>query len=178
LIPRPLQFSPCSHPEQIARTLRATKGGIAAAVRVLRCTSKTVRRYLDQYPELREIASDEVELALDLAEHSLFVDGASGDTEARRFLFLRRRRDRAQLIRREAVPAHGLPLNPAEQHNTVIVVDGTKRSIWSDSARCVSLRVAQPRARRSTQDPRDRQEKDTAVLELLPTDAAGSTSAR
>lgn len=55
---------------------------------MLGCARNTVLRYLDQYPELRETAQDEVELALDLAEQSLFVDAASGEPDARRFLLL------------------------------------------------------------------------------------------
>ena len=79
-------------PEQIARALRATKGGIAAASKMLGCTRNTVLWYLGQYPELRETAQDEVVRALDRAEHSLFPDAASGDPGARRFLLLARQR--------------------------------------------------------------------------------------
>jgi len=58
------------------------------AARVLRCARKTVMRYLDTYPEVTQIAQDEVELALDMAERSLFVDAASEEPDARRFLLL------------------------------------------------------------------------------------------
>ena len=64
-------------PVQIVRALRASRGGIAAAPRALQCTRKTMMRHLDVYTELAETAWYEVELALDLVEHSLFVDAAS-----------------------------------------------------------------------------------------------------
>jgi hypothetical protein len=113
-------------PEQIAWALRKTKGGIAAASKVLGCARNTVLRYLDAYPELRETAQDEVELALDLAEQSLFVDAASGDPDARRFLLLTRGRDRGYILRRETTGAtgHGLP---SSRDNSVIVIDGDKQ---------------------------------------------------
>ncbi len=83
-------------------------------------------RYLDTYPEVTQIAQDEVELALDMAEHSLFVDAASGEPDARRFLLLTRGRARGYVIRRDVTGANGQPLNSAAQNNAVIVVDGNK----------------------------------------------------
>jgi hypothetical protein len=113
-------------PEQIARALRATKGGIAAASKMLGCTRNTVLWYLGQYPELRETAQDEVVRALDRAEHSLFPDAASGDPGARRFLLLARGRERGYVIRREGVTANGQPLSSAHG-NAVIVIGGDKQ---------------------------------------------------
>ena len=90
------------------------------------CTRQTVRRYLDLYPELRETAQDEGERALDVTEPSLFLDTDSGDPEARQYLLLTHGRDRDYILRREVTGATGQPLNPAEQHNPVVVIDGNK----------------------------------------------------
>lgn len=112
-------------PHQIACALRASKGGIAATARVLKCTRQTVVRYLDVYPELRETAQEELELALDLAEHSLFVDAANGDPKARQFLLLTRGRSRGYVLYKESAPASGQP-DPTTRDSAVVVVGGSK----------------------------------------------------
>lgn len=112
-------------PGQVAWALRTTKGGIAAASRVLGCARNTVLRYLDQYPELRETAQEEVELALDLAEHSSFVDAACGDPKARQFLLLTRGRARGYVLNKEVALTPGQPL-PSARHHTVVMIDGNK----------------------------------------------------
>ena len=137
-------------PEQIARALRASKGGIAAASRVPGCTRKTVMRYLDKFPDLTEIAQDEVELALDMAEHSLFVDAPSREPDARRFLLLTRGRSRGYIIRREVTGATGQPVNQGDTNNTAILADGNKEQYLA------GLRAIRDAARGAGQSvPRD-----------------------
>ena len=114
--------------DTIATALRRTHGCIAAAARALRCSRATVQRYLRVYPALREIAQDEIELALDLCEQSLIHDAVNGDADARRFFLLTRGRARGYVIRKEVVPARDQPLNPAQQQNTLMILDGNKQA--------------------------------------------------
>jgi hypothetical protein len=113
-------------PETIAKALRRTRGGIAATARALQCSRTTIQRYLSVYPTLRELADEERELALDLAQHSLYVDAAAGEPRARKFLLLTLGRDRGFVLRREVTGATGQPWS-SPHDNGVIVIRGDKQ---------------------------------------------------
>jgi len=113
-------------PEQIAQAIRRTKGGIAASARLLRCAKTTVQRYLALYPDLKQVAEDEVGLMLDVVEETLFHDAMHGDPEARRFVLLTRGRSRGYVLRREVTTTNGAPVGCGETHQTIIMIDGSK----------------------------------------------------
>jgi hypothetical protein len=69
---------------------------------------------LNQYSELRDAAQDEMELALVLAEHSLFVDAASGEPKARQFLLSPRGVRASQRCRR--IEQFSPAVEPAAEH--------------------------------------------------------------
>lgn len=133
-------------PKQIAEALRRTRGTLAAAARLLRTTPNTLRRYLTLYPELKQVADDEIELALDVCEQGLIHDAVHGDPDARRFFLLTRGRARGYIIRREVTGANGAPIHPGDTQNNVIIVGGDKAEYLEglkrmrDAAR-VSMRV-------------------------------------
>lgn len=133
-------------PKQIAEALRRTRGTLAAAARMLRTTPNTLRRYLALYPDLKQVADDEIELALDVCEQGLIHDAVHGDPDARRFFLLTRGRARGYIIRREVTGANGAPIHPGDTQNNVIIVGGDKAEYLEglrqmrEAAR-VSLRV-------------------------------------
>ena len=110
----------------IAAALRRTKGGIHAAARALRCSRNTLRRYVQEYPTLQEVIENERQLAVDLAEQSLYVCAAAGAPWAVQYLLSTQGRDRGYLTRREVTSANAPPVSGGESYQTVIMIDGNK----------------------------------------------------
>jgi hypothetical protein len=74
--------------EQVAKALKANKGLIYLAADKLGCTGRTVLRYLNRYPSLREVIADCLERRLDRGEQRLDEAVDRGDAWAVQF-FLR-----------------------------------------------------------------------------------------
>lgn len=66
-MPKPRRYTV----DQIARALRKTAGITSAAAQSLKCDPETVRRYIQRYPQLREVLEEIVERNIDLAESKL-----------------------------------------------------------------------------------------------------------
>jgi hypothetical protein len=106
-----------------SRRRSGARGAGSRQPRALKRSRTTTQRYLSVYPAIRELADEEFELALDLAEHSLFVDAAAGEPKARKFLLLTLGRSRGYVLHQEVVVAHETSLGSSQQRNTRLVID-------------------------------------------------------
>ena len=66
-------------PQQMIDALREAGGVMTAAARKIGCSRHTVRRYVDEYPKVREVLEEENETNLDEGENTL-IDYVRGVT--------------------------------------------------------------------------------------------------
>lgn len=70
---------------QVENALRLSDGLVSFAARSLRVTPRTIRKYLERYPELKEIRDEAREGLVDLAERSLAEQIKAGSAPATTF---------------------------------------------------------------------------------------------
>jgi hypothetical protein len=97
--------------EQIEAGLRAAAGIISAAAVKLNCTPRTIRNYLDKYPELREVEAEILDQNLDLAETKLLTAIRDGNLTAVIFYLKTKGKPRGYTERAELTGADGGPID-------------------------------------------------------------------
>jgi hypothetical protein len=104
---RPEAFTP----DQIIEALRAEHGFVAAAARRLGCAENTIRRYINNYPEVAEVHTEAFETAGDNVEYALYDEAVNQrNTAALIFLAKTRFRNRGYTERQELTGANGGPV--------------------------------------------------------------------
>lgn len=91
----------------IKTVLKAIKdtGGIRTTIcSNLKCDRKTLFKYINKYPEIKEAIEDEEESVLDLAENSLFALIQNGDTAAIFYYLNNKGKKRGYGYQREKLP--------------------------------------------------------------------------
>ncbi|MDH4079783.1 MAG: helix-turn-helix domain-containing protein [Nitrospira sp.] len=72
-------------PDKIMKALRASRGMIATAARLLGCTRQTIYNAIDRHPEIENVVAGERELMLDVAELKLQEAIDAGESWAVKF---------------------------------------------------------------------------------------------
>lgn len=87
---RPPMFTP----EQVADALRQARGVQAVAARLLGCHRNTVRRYMQEHPQVQEAVGEMRNENLDMAESQLLTAVSRGEPWAVKFYLATQGRDR------------------------------------------------------------------------------------
>jgi hypothetical protein len=93
--------------DQMIRALTETHGMKSAAARALHCSRRTVDRYIDNYPTVREAYEDAREIVLDMAEAALFREIQNGNITAIIFTLKTVGKHRGYVERQELTGADG-----------------------------------------------------------------------
>lgn len=88
--------------EQMIAAIRATKGQVTLAARHVGCAYKTMRKYIDEYPTVREAYEQEREKMGDAVELALYDEAVNKrNTAALIFLAKTKFKDRGYVERQE-----------------------------------------------------------------------------
>ena len=86
-------------PAKIIEALRATRGMITTAARLLGCSRQTIYEAIARHPEINDVVSGERELMLDTAEKKLQEAVENGDSWAIRFYLATQGQNRGYIER-------------------------------------------------------------------------------
>lgn len=103
--------------EQVAGALDACRGLLSPTARRLHCDEKTIRNYLERYPELRTIAQEARASMVDIAEVQLAKDVKAGVFKAYRLVLITLGKERGYTTRHEITGAGGEPVLKIEVVN-------------------------------------------------------------
>jgi len=101
--------------DQLAHALEACRGLLSPTARRLHCDEKTVRNYLERYPELRAIAQEARASLVDIAEVQLAKDVKAGLFKAYRLVLITLGKDRGYTVRKEVTGANGAPISVSHE---------------------------------------------------------------
>jgi hypothetical protein len=88
-------------PEQIIDALKAKRGMVYLAARILQCDAKTVYNAMQRHPEIREVRDELRGQMVDVAESALHKLIADGNLSATIFFLKTQARDRGYVERAE-----------------------------------------------------------------------------
>jgi len=91
----------------LADALRETKGGVYLAARRLSCSPSSIYRYLEKYPDLKELKESFAEVLVDKAEYQLHDAVEDGDAWAIKYALSTKGKNRGYTERQEITGADG-----------------------------------------------------------------------
>lgn len=107
--------------------LKQSRGLVNPAARALKCSPRTVRRYINKYPTIKEVVSDERENMIDAAEAALFQEIEGGNMTAIIFTLKTVGKDRGYVERVEQSGPGGAPIEGKQEIQHVIKRDSKTR---------------------------------------------------
>lgn len=108
--------------EEVEQALINSKGFITVAARSLGCTARTVKNYMNEFPELWEIRQEAKSEIVDMAEFNLFKNIQEGKESSIIYALNQLARDRGYGKRLQPPDMEPPPVTPGESGTTKAII--------------------------------------------------------